>query len=1169
MGVTFERFQRIANSTHFGSRDILVDTNANTARLGNFIFSSGKDANTATMKAFREALSQKFGVFGEHAFDTVVGMRSQLRKSLRACDVKAVFSSLETLKEKRFINEIARQLDTDPKVRELSQSMRDAVRTIVGEAPTLGCNLKLCATPTAIARAASARIATAIEVARTQGILGEKIDVRTHTLKGRQEVETGARADEPTGLRKLKTIFRNPKTIFRNGETSIADKVKSGELGAGMRINRSETNPVLLQKLKTNGVEPGFIYRNDWSLDDTRGLLADITSEQSKSALADLKRKSPALAAQCKGLLLREQIMLCGRAHPAGMAAVAEYMLEEGMKDENSAIYAAFCEKFPGTPPTQWKMQEINSVKKALFVELRDAVMGVKKGNAAYEKSPIFRHFTDRHIDKLDYNESERIFARGAASAGKFMRPERVRIGRKAGRIYRLQTATTADRSSAGAVTEALANDLTRLAGIPSQELTIVRGQYSDGHPKLMLEAKFAEGYSDMENGYIRDGQIVPPNGEKVESLGRYKAFFLVTADRDAVGSRGQNKGFVKGQDDMPGTFFAIDPGHSLEGNGRFLEVDDNFSFKDTYGFSTKPRFRNFSVFDDDTRFAKFQGALDLRALQQSGKVDMLFNDYRTAFNPDEPGISPAERELRVKIQADINKKEAEFRDSLAKVMTVAGNQFKLYDDLAAEWAAFQEKAVETIENLEKLTSPTTWVSPRGEVPLKHLAVIPETRVAWRAHVEDGNLVYHCDQPLSAQARTQLQAFAATAGAQLVIDAEGCARLTIARAGAEKAFTVFSEKNVAGTTHTEEAAARAMGRDGLAEARAFAAARPARAEAAQAPRFALPDRLEVRVGNDVLTFRKQHYEAMLANTPEAERPRSLEELQNILASRIQRGRDIIRAALLGNGHRYAATPRNVACVTLALHAGTVKKSEYNERGSFSVEDPDGRLYQWLDTCKELYLRTSTHAKAYHHQAVDGHMNMARGLDIPEGMGGLMGGMRTLHYFALPETTGQPRRLFLKCETYGIYRNTISKAEEEQSRVPGMQTRQKRKGDTRESIKHCLSLATVFTRMGQNEGNRKENTPDAILRATEAAQRDLRRAGLGNLADMLGKDVKRGGIRKLLDNLANVLGAAPQTETVNAVIDTIMDAVEAYAENLSGEAARRMGNEVMLDAQDIL
>ena len=1162
MGVSFERFQHIANSTAFGSRDILVDDNTKTARLGNLVFSSGSNANTTTMKAFREALSKKFGVFGEHAFDTKVGMRAQLHKSLRACDVKAVFSSLEPLKKRRFINELTRQLDTDPKVRELSQSMRKELRSVISKQPFLDCDVKRCGTPAEIARMAAGRIKSAIEQVWALGDLDNAIDVRTYDLQARQEIETKVRGDEPTGLRNL-------KVIFNRGETSIGDKVSTGTVGVGMLINRSATNPVLFDKLKTNGVEPGFIYKNDWSLDDTRGMLADIDSDESMAALETLKQQCPGLAAKCEGLPLREQIMLFGRQHPAGMAAVAEYMLEQGMKDKNSAIYDAFCDKFPGTPPDQWEMQEINSVKKALFVEIRDAVMGVKPDDEVYKKSPVFRHFTDCHIVKLDYNENDRVFVKDAASAGKFMRPERVKIGRKAGQIYRLQTATTANASSAGAVTEALANDLTRLAGIPSQELTIVRGQYSDGHPKLMLEAKFAEGYSDMEKGYIKDGQIVPPEGEKVESLGRYKAFFLVSADRDAVGSRGQNKGFVKGQDTEPGRFFAIDPGHSLEGNSRFLEVDDNFSFKDTYGFSTKPRFKNFSVFDDDTRFAKFQGALDLRALQQSGRADRLFADYRAAFNPDEVGISPAERDLRLKIRAGIDKKEAEFKDSLAKLLNVAENQFALYDDLAADGPAVQEKAIETIENLEKLTSPTTWVSPRGEVPLKHLSVIPETRVAWRAHVDGDTLVYHCDQPLSAQAQTHLRVFAALAGAALEIDAEGCARLTIAKTGAEKAFTVFSEKNVANATHTEEAAARAMGKPGLAEAEKYAATRTIAPAPAPAPSFDLPDTLEVRVGNDTLRFQKKHYEAMLANTPEAERPRSLAELQNILAVRIQRGRDIIRAALEGNGHRYAATTRNAACVTLALHAGTVKKGEYNERGAFSVADPDGRLYQWLDTCKELYLRTSTHGKAYHHQTVDGHMNMPRGLDIPEGMGGLMGGMRTFHYFTLPPAVGQPRRLYLKCETYGIYRSTISQSEEESSRVPGMQTRGKRVGDTRESIKHCLSLFSVITRKGATEGNRKEDTPKVILDAAEAGQRELRKAGLGNLADILGKDVKGGGIRMLLDNLVKVLEAAPDNETVRAVAVRITDTATEYGENYSGEGATRMGREVMLEAEEIL
>ena len=118
----------------------------------------------------------------------------------------------------------------------------------------------------------------------------------------------------------------------------------------------------------------------------------------------------------------------------------------------------------------------------------------------------------------------------------------------------------------------------------------------------------------------------------------RYKATFLVLADRDTVGSKGQNKGFAKG------SFFAIDPGHSLEGNGKDLQIEDNLSFKDTHGFALTSRFANYSVFDDDTRFAKFQGILRLRDLKNSGKIENLFRDYRMAFDPDAPNIDPPEK---------------------------------------------------------------------------------------------------------------------------------------------------------------------------------------------------------------------------------------------------------------------------------------------------------------------------------------------------------------------------------------------------------------------------------------------------------------------------------------------------------------------------------------------
>ena len=636
------------------------------------------------------------------------------------------------------MNELYRQLNTNPKFRELPENVRKTIIDEIKESPLKGCDLASCKKPADMSRMAAKRIEKAIS---------DKVDwekAQPQALNGRELLETEAKPNEPTGLRNL-------KVAFDKYDSSSEDQVKQGLMGAGMLMNKSATNPVLLEKLKTNGVEPGFIYRNDWSLDDTRGMMADINSAASKAALDDLK-KDPAFAEKCKGLSLQRQIMLAGRAHPAAMAAVSEWVIEEALKipvdqldgsHPFAALGKAIRNYFNGNEPDQIKndvsnpkyKEIVKEIKKECFVEIRDAVMSIDDKSDFYEFSPIFKHFSERAIMKLDYNENDRLFTGGAASSGSFRRPERILATRNAivGPIYRFTSRQSADTISAGAVTEALANDLTRLAGVPSQELQIVRGKYSDGHPKIMLSAKFAVGYKDMEDGMLKDGRAVPgtnddgTKGANPEPLGKYKAFFLLTADRDGVGKRGQNKGFINGK------FFAIDPGHSLEGNGKYLDISDDFSFKDTYGKSAKPRFNNFSVFDDDTRFAKLQGMLELREIAKSGAFEKLFNDYLAAFDPEAGNLEPDEVALRKKITADIKEKKAEFDQQLARLTKIFGMQLELCDRLAADGPAMQEGAINTLSHLEMLSSPTTWVSKKGEVALKHLEVRPETRIPWRA----------------------------------------------------------------------------------------------------------------------------------------------------------------------------------------------------------------------------------------------------------------------------------------------------------------------------------------------------------------------------------------------------------------------------------------------------
>ena len=151
---------------------------------------------------------------------------------------------------------------------------------------------------------------------------------------------------------------------------------------------------------------------------------------------------------------------------------------------------------------------------------------------------------------------------------------------------------------------------------------------------------------------------------------------------------------------------------------------------------------------------------------------------------------------------------QTEFTDQITKITTVCKAQLDLVDALADDGPQMQEQAINTIENLEKLTSPTTWTSPHGEVQLKHLAVLPETRVPWTAEVRGDNLIYRCDKPLDAEARQRLENLAAKANVVFGIGANGSAVITVAKADAAQFVETFSEQHVAELTHPDEAAAR-------------------------------------------------------------------------------------------------------------------------------------------------------------------------------------------------------------------------------------------------------------------------------------------------------------------------------------------------------------------------
>lgn len=643
----------------------------------------GRDlkANQRTMAAFRSCLSERYGVFGEHAFDAVLGARADVGKTLRAKDIASVMRVLnptdtgavrQTMIAARFANEASRQAETNPRAvaANVTGALKERLQACFENDLFFAQAVRGCENQAELSRLIEGKINAILDMNELPGArrtLAVDAPPAPAPAAGHPQV--------PTGLQAL------DGDTFGGAETSVEDRVRTGAFGAGMRVNESGVKYVF-EKLKTSGVEPGFIVRKDWTAADTQTMMTDGT---------DLDQ-------------------------------VAREVLEQRL----------------GRPLTA--QDDVRALKAQHFVAIRDAAMA-GTGNV--------RRLTERHIVKLDYNENDRRVRHGAAHIGHFRLPVRnaIKGGAFKGAFFRAFRLTTANAASAGAVAEALANDLTRAMGVQTQELSLVKGRYSDGHEKLMLVSKFAHGYRDFDGNFLKDGRLVGRQDahgnviEQPEDIGRYKAMFLLLADRDAVGSHGQNKGIVNGH------FFAIDPGHSLEGNGAALEIHDDFSFKDTQGGVFEKRFLNFSVFDDSNRSEKLKGMVAIRDAFVHGDFENIFNEYEARFPADDPH---ADQALSQAIQTRIREMRAEFNGQYDRMMGVFGGQLAVYDHFLALTPGDDATAcgvIDAVENLERLTSPTVATSKHGEVQLRHLEVTPETRVPWKVRVApDGAVVYSCDR---------------------------------------------------------------------------------------------------------------------------------------------------------------------------------------------------------------------------------------------------------------------------------------------------------------------------------------------------------------------------------------------------------------------------------------
>ncbi len=499
----------------------------------------------------------------------------------------------------------------------------------------------------------------------------------------------------------------------QKGVYDVVDRVAKGEIhGPDRRTGAPGTlvGGFEFLKLKDKGVEPGFMGRVAWTRDHT----AEMNTPQTglnRTALA----------------FVDEQMAL----GPESMEPEIRDSLLRFLKDEtgNTALTHSDLGPILRTDTT-------GIAGRARTHIMADANCAGTVREAVRQRTP---ELSQKHYIKLDYAESDMrkgLFGRSLVQ---------ITRERSKGTLHRFFTAKTKLAANTNAMKEVMASDLMRAMGIETQKAHLLRASYSDGSTKLLVEAPHMQMVSDSGqvqrfsdfSGRLVDGFIVETDQElgtpgqaiqkrdsftsdtSMATLGRNKIFMLALADRDAIGSRGDNKGRIGN------TFAAIDPGHSLEGLMGFRNINSDFSFEN----GRFAKFKNFSVFDDSTYSEKFEGVRQLQTMRQTGSDLEVFENYGAWLDSEMAAVNPRDKNAD-QVLEDFQSMKSELlkmkdawisrRDYILD--DVFGERLQVADDPPG--------VLESLDCLEKLSSETRLTSPSGRVRLNHLQV-KGARVEW------------------------------------------------------------------------------------------------------------------------------------------------------------------------------------------------------------------------------------------------------------------------------------------------------------------------------------------------------------------------------------------------------------------------------------------------------
>lgn len=335
----------------------------------------------------------------------------------------------------------------------------------------------------------------------------------------------------------------------------------------------------------------------------------------------------------------------------------------------------------------------------------------------------------------------------------------------------------------------------------------------------------------------------------------------------------------------------------------------------------------------------------------------------------------------------------------------------------------------------------------------------------------------------------------------------------------------------------------------------------------------LPDTIHIALpnGQGQVTYTAKELAPMIKSLPTSERQAARDTLVNHLADRLTSAADTIENVIRGRHPTGVCSQQDASDIMLFLDAKAKACGNGFSQGSYMLQDDTGELYEFLDTCNQKYLRSSTHMEDEQEILLEvnvghQHTNAHRGIDMPSGLDGLPHGKKTI-LFATHLVNGEAnqRRLFMKPEGFGARISTLFGSTRSEGRSIHPE-RPLHRSDIGELVGH--TIAYIKTRGQATPNERKERIPSPVSNAYMDIAKKIGTLDTGVSMSLKPTDKHR-GLSSMLDELVhmNRIVPADKRQAFDASVQKFADAVAKKYIHLN-HLNERIGNEMIFNEVEL-